>query len=119
MKDAVGIPVIGNGDVRTPEDAAAMVEATQLRCGDDWADGAEQSVDLSADCAVHGFEGGDGRWRYEQPTDQDRYRMIKTYFEMLVEEIASKKRRRLRGRRRSLLRGRWRGSSGIGIAWGR
>ena len=29
---------------------------------------------------------------YEQPTDQDRYRMIKTYFEMLVEEIAVEER---------------------------
>src|SRR5215472_14809062 len=29
VKDAVKVPVIGNGDVRTPEDAAAMIEVTR------------------------------------------------------------------------------------------
>ena len=59
IKQAVKIPVIGNGDIRTPEDAAAMVAETGLRCGDDWARGAGESVDLPADCAVH----GDGQLR--------------------------------------------------------
>jgi tRNA-dihydrouridine synthase len=29
---------------------------------------------------------------YDQPTDQDRYRMIRTYFQMLVDEIAIEER---------------------------
>ena len=85
VKQAVKIPVIGNGDIRTPEDAAAMVARDRLRCGDDWPGGAGESVDLSADCAVHGYG------HYERPTMEDRYRMIRAYFQMLLDEAEATK----------------------------
>jgi nifR3 family TIM-barrel protein len=80
VKQAVKIPVIGNGDIRTPADACAIVAQT------------------GCDAVMIGRTAPANPWifrqitqytangSYEEPAEADRYQMIRTYFQMLIEE---------------------------------
>lgn len=79
VKAAVKIPVIGNGDIVTPQDAVRMVEET------------------GCDAVMIGRAASSNPWifrqiaeyaatgRYYEPTEQDRYNMMRGYYAMIAE----------------------------------
>jgi nifR3 family TIM-barrel protein len=85
VKQAVAIPVIGNGDIQTPEAAVAMVAQTGCD-GVMIGRAAPTNPWIFRQIAQYTATGS-----YERPTVEDRYRMIRAYFQMLLDEAEATK----------------------------
>ncbi len=85
VKQVVTIPVIGNGDIRTPEAAAAMVAETGCD-GVMIGRAAPANPWIFRQIAQYTATGS-----YELPTVEDRYHMIRAYFQMLLDEVEATK----------------------------
>ena len=78
VKDAVKIPVIGNGDIRTPQDAVRMIRETgcnAVMIGR----AASSNPWIFRQIAQYVSTG-----RYDEPTELDRYHLLSGYFRNLI-----------------------------------
>ncbi len=80
VKESVRIPVIGNGDVARPEDAEALHERTG--CNAVMIGRAAPTNPWIFRQMMNYFRHG----TYSEPSERDRYDLIRSYYAMLVEE---------------------------------